>query len=196
MPDPIVNSTIAQNAVAVSAAAFNPSAFWSMLTLVFNIVLSMFNILWFHIKRSNKRKYELEFTFYELLVINSSKDLIGLLSKMKKELNSLALKARGGIKAGFSRKDVEEHIEHLDQFIFELQVNTIPLIKGYSMDLGSKIDKLVEDCHDQTTDLFSKFDRQTIPVDLENRLYGSFSVLETQYLERIFKNIKEYCPHC
>lgn len=196
MPNPIVDSTIAQKAVAVSATVFNPSAFWSMLTLMFNIILSICNILWFHIKRSNKRKYELEFTFYELLVINSSKDLIGFLSKMKMELNSLAHKARGGIKAGFSRKDVEEHIEHLDKFIFELQVNTIPLIKGYSMDLGSKIDKLVEDCYDQTTDLFSKFDRKTFPVDLESRLYGSFSVLETKYLERVFKNIKEYCPHC
>ncbi|MDD4894661.1 MAG: hypothetical protein PHW54_05035 [Candidatus Omnitrophica bacterium] len=115
---------------------------------------------------------------------------------MKKELNSLVLKARGGTKSGFSRKDVEKHIEHLDQFRAELQVGTIPLIKGYSLELGDKIDNIAEDCYDKTTDIFSKFNRGTIPVDVENRLCNTFSVLETKYIEHIFKNIKEHCPHC
>jgi len=175
----------------------DPGAFVSLLALLFNILLTYLNTSWFNKRRINDRKYNLEFTFYELLVIKNSTLLVEFSSEIKKLLNSLVIEVKKAIQAQqSSRKVVEEYIDKLDSLRDKVQLNILPQIKGYSSKLGIEIENLTEDFYDHSTDIFSKFDRLRIPSDFEKRSGNDFSSVTARYIDFLFKRIKKHCPNC
>ena len=173
----------------------NPADLISCVALVSKIIITIFNYFWFNARRRNERRYNLDFTFYQLLVLDISKNLIQFSSETRKLLASLINECHKNIQVDTStRSVVERHIEDLEGLRDDICVNHLPLIKGYSVQLGDNVEKIIEEFYDKATDIFSKFDRNTISPEVERKM-GNFFAMRTQaYIEKILCNIKNKCP--
>ncbi len=173
----------------------NPAVLVNYLALLLNIGILIYNYFWFKFKRGSERRYDLNFTFYELSVLKSLKDLINFSSNIRKYFNSLLVETR---KACTLRQPTlpiaQKHIELLDKLIDDLRLDSLLLIKGYSPELGKKIDDLAEKFYDDSTVVFSKFNRASFTVEFEREMGNKISFLSTQYVQYIFARTKEHCP--
>jgi hypothetical protein len=173
----------------------DPGAAVSCVAVVINLVFALLSFFVFYHRRGNERKYNLDLTFYELLVLDSSKHLIKFSADAKSLLNSLVVGRRNNsLSAEETRALVEQHIEKLDILYDDLTANVLPFINGYS----SKLHKITETnlvfFYDETTVLFSKFNHNGASIDCERRALNKFSELTTIFVQVIFKNIKDHCP--
>jgi|GEM_PF-7110277 hypothetical protein len=192
MSNPIDTSIIART-------ISNPQSAVALITLVVNIgivVLSaVANFIWFHNRKVNQREYDSECEFYKLTVLSSLSSLTSFASNLKIQFDSLRSKSRTkqGTKADI-RKIVEAHISEIDKQLSAFNYNILPIIKGYSIELSGKIEKFAEEFYDQTTDVFSKFDRKDITSESEQRLIQKFSGEMTKFITNAFQNVRQHRP--
>lgn len=173
-----------------------PQVLASYLALLLNAIVLTINILWSVRNRKNERKYNLEYAFYELSVLKSLTPLIEFSSLARKRLNSLISECREANALGYpTLKIVVNHIEVLDKLWEDLQFNNISLVNGYNIQLGKIIYKVTEELYDNATDIFSKFSRPIISVELERDMGNKLTAASSEYIQNIFSIAKKSCPH-
>lgn len=184
-----------QNLTLWQAICKDPGALVSSAALILNVIITSFHYIWVRRQTSSERRYNLDFTFYKLLVVDLSKELILFSSETKRLLQSLIKQCRQGVSRGHDvRRIVEQHIEDLEKINESIGLSKLPLVKGYSTDLGLTIETLMEDFYDQSTNIFSKFNRLAVSPEFERKMGNCFAHLETQYIKNLFDSIKRYCP--
>lgn len=173
----------------------DPAVLVNYIALFLNILILIFNFFWFKGKRKSERRYDLNFTFYELAVLKSLKDLICFSSSVRKYFNSLLIESR---KTHDSSQPilpiVQSHIESLDKLIENLRLDILLIINGYSPELGEEIGNLAETLYDGATVVFSKLNRSSSTFPFEREMGNKINSLTAQYVQGIFTYAKKHCP--
>ncbi|MDD4954486.1 MAG: hypothetical protein PHP17_00385 [Candidatus Omnitrophica bacterium] len=186
---------VVQSNPSFFAQICDPRTLANYLALILNVIVLIINICWSVRNRKNERKYNLEYAFYELSILKSFVPLIEFSSLIRKRLNLLITESRNANVSGANiLAIVHQHIEVLDAMWEDLQFKNISLMKGYDAQLGEIIYKATEELYDGATDIFTKFNRTSTPIELERNMGNKLSALSSQYIKNIFVITKKYCP--
>jgi hypothetical protein len=166
----------------------------SIITLIFNILFFIINIIivvkirWIDIKRS------IDLNFYELTLVKSLKEYffyIGEINKLNSDLINEYTKTSDETKCrSFSEKAASD----LDN-IYEKCVNELsPYIIGFSNEAGKKINKIFEEYYDSITKIFTDYSQPSLNSARQTKNQSDFSEKTRIFITSLNSLIKEYCP--
>jgi uncharacterized membrane protein YqgA involved in biofilm formation len=177
----------------------DPKSLVATVALVTNIAVTVISIwlnnIWFVKRKIDEREYDKECDFYKMCVLEKVGALIGYPCEIRKRFNELVTECH---KVNERKEDVLPTVQNaqewLDEKHREICHSTMPHVKGYANGLHDELSRIEETFYDNTTNVFSKLNRQEITHEFE-RTIGNHVVGEaTKFVEDVFACIKKHSP--
>ncbi|NTU49807.1 MAG: hypothetical protein HGA87_02765 [Desulfobulbaceae bacterium] len=180
--DPFWKEVVSDPKIIISAAA-----------VLVNVGLAVLNYLLLLRNISNERVYKADFTFYQLLVLNTSKELIAFSAETNKIYTELKIKNSRVAESEYL-KIVQDSLDALERKYDQVRIEMLPLLKGFSPELGAEVSKVLEILQDNSQDLFTKFATNKPTASSIQIIDAKFSKNLETFLDHLMQIVKKFCP--
>jgi len=176
----------------------DPKALTTLIATIVTIVIAaisfILNYALYHSRVNEQRDYESEWEFYKITVLSSINEFVGFGNYMKTSYDSLKREIKN-IPNGTKRRGlVEKYSDDIDKKHSYILYNILPIVKGYSQELALNIETIAEKLLDDITNIFSKYDRSVNSEEKDTKYRSQLTLAITNYVEKLFSNIREYKP--
>jgi hypothetical protein len=157
------------------------------ITLILNLLIFASNIFYnyrtFKSRRTNEREYQLNFKFYDSLVVSNLSHFSEYIGSLTNCLSSLL--------SDYSANNKLKTIKEIDKIHSDLKSKSYFAFRCYSKDLRSKIEVCTEDFYDESTKIISEID---MPTNDKGAIVDRFNKIKEDYIDQIYKMVKEVKP--